>query len=53
MAITINTIPTLKGKEATNFVRKANANYSSKRAKIDFSKQVKSTKIILAKAKLK
>jgi len=53
MAITINTIPTLKGKEAKAFTKEAYANYSSKKETIDFSKQIKSTKKILAKAKLK
>lgn len=51
MAITIKSIPTLKTKEATLFVKKADA-IVSKRATVNFSKQVQATHLILKKAKM-
>ena len=52
MAIAIRTIPILSEKEANAFNEKANATYSRK-ASVDFSKEVKSTRSILSKAKLR
>ncbi|MDX8341771.1 hypothetical protein SLH46_21405 [Draconibacterium sp. IB214405] len=52
MAIAIKTIPTLKEEEAKAFTVKANASYTRK-ATVDFSKQVKSARSILSKAKLR
>jgi len=51
MAIAIKTIPTLSAKSAKAFDKKADASYSNK-ATVNFSKQVKSAKAILNKAKL-
>lgn len=51
MAISIKSVPTLKGKTAENFI--ANANKASeRRATVNFSKQVKSCTSILSKAKI-
>ena len=52
MAIAIKSIPTLKDNVAEVFVSKAEAS-SAKRAAINFSKQVESTKSILKKAKMR
>lgn len=52
MAIAIKTIPTLKENEAKAFNKKADATYSRK-ASVDFSKEVKSARTILSKAKLR
>ena len=52
MAIAIKSIPTLKEKDAEVFVSKAEAS-SSKRATVNFSKQVQSTKAILKKANMR
>jgi hypothetical protein len=52
MAIAIKSIPVLKQRTAKDFVKKANDSLS-RRASVDFSKQVLSTKRILEKAKLK
>jgi len=51
MAIYIKSIPTLKGRLALKFESIANDN-ASKRASIDFSKQVNEAKSILSKSKL-
>lgn len=51
MAISIKSVPTLKGKTAEKFITNANA-AREKRATIDFSKQVKSCASILSKAKI-
>lgn len=53
MAIAIKDIPTLTGKDAENFVEKADKNLNEKRNTIDFSKQVATAQRILNKAKLK
>lgn len=52
MAIAIKSIPTLKNDAAKAFVQNAEA-ASSKRATVNFSKQVASTRTILKKAKMK
>lgn len=52
MAIAIKTIPTLKEKEAKAFNAKADATLTHK-ASVDFSKEVKSARSILSKAKLR
>lgn len=52
MAIAIKSIPVLKQRTAKDFVKKANDSLS-RRASVDFSKQVVSAKRILEKAKLK
>lgn len=51
MAIAIKSIPTLKGKEARSFNKKADAAFS-KRATIDYSKQGRIARAILEKAKM-
>lgn len=51
MAMAINNIPVLKGKEAEEFIRKAKK-AEKERGTIDFSKQRAIMKTILAKAKL-
>lgn len=50
MAISIKSIPTLKGKEAERFVAKANE-ASEERGTVDFSRQIKMCAEILKKAK--
>jgi hypothetical protein len=50
MAITIKTIPTLKGESAVDFEKRAE-NKSKKRATIDFSKQARIAMAILEKSK--
>lgn len=50
MAIAIKSIPILKQRSARNFIKKANDSLS-KRATIDFSKQIDSARRILEKAK--
>lgn len=50
MAIAIKGIPTLKDKEAEDFVKKADIAVS-KKATVDFKKQYKSSISILKKAK--
>lgn len=52
MAIAIKSIPVLRGKLAEQFIDKAEKNLS-KRATIDFSKQVQIANRILEKAKMK
>lgn len=52
MAIAIKPVPTLKGKHASSFLTKIDANVKSL-SKNDFSNQIKSAENILAKAKLK
>ena len=52
MALVIKSIPVLQAKEATKFVRKADAN-SSNKGTVDFSAQIAQTSKILDKAKLK
>ena len=51
MAIAIKSIPTLKGNDARSFIRAANE-AESKRATIDFSRQAKTARSILGKAKM-
>ncbi|MBK9510798.1 MAG: hypothetical protein IPP61_02150 [Cytophagaceae bacterium] len=51
MALTIKGIPTLKSKEAKDFISRAEASIA-KKGSVDFSKQLESTKRILEKAKL-
>ena len=51
MALEIKAVPELKGKIASAFVKKANANVA-KKLLVDFSAQVKSAKNILDKAQL-
>ena len=51
MAIAIKTIPTLKEKEAKAFIEKASATYS-KKATVNFTKQVQTASAILAKANI-
>lgn len=51
MAIAIKSIPTLIEKDAKVFVKKAEATVS-KRATVNFSKQMKATQVILKKAKM-
>lgn len=51
MAIAIKTIPVLRDKVASAFVAKANQN-SSKKEKIDFSKQTSIASKILSKSKI-
>jgi hypothetical protein len=53
MAIAIKDIPTLKGKDAKQFVEKAEKNLNENRNTIDFTKQVEMAKRILEKVKLK
>jgi len=53
MAIDIKSIPVLEDKVASKFIEKADANYSDKKASIDFSKQVQSADNILSKSKAK
>ncbi|WP_300726663.1 hypothetical protein [uncultured Bacteroides sp.] len=50
MAIFIKTLPTLEGKVADRFYKKA-AQAESKRASVDFSREVQMTRAILAKSK--
>lgn len=52
MAIAIKSIPVLKQRTAKSFVKKANDSLS-RRASVDFSKQLESAKRILEKAKMK
>jgi hypothetical protein len=52
MASSIKSIPTLNGKAASSFQNKVEAS-QSKKATVDFSKQIKSSANILAKAKLR
>lgn len=52
MAIAIKSIPTLKNDAAKAFVQNAEAAVS-KRATVNFSKQIASTRSILQKAKMK
>ena len=52
MAITIKSIPVLKSEAAETFVKQTEQKVS-KRASVDFSKQVKSAQDILNKAKMK
>lgn len=49
MAITINSVPTLKANAAKRFIEKANRNSKNDKDRVDFSKQVKSAKMILKK----
>lgn len=51
MAIAIKSIPTLKGNDARSFIRAANE-AESKRATIDYSRQAKTARSILGKAKM-
>ena len=51
MALEIKSIPVLKNDAAEAFIKKAEANMS-KRATVDFSKQVISGRAILKKAKI-
>jgi hypothetical protein len=51
MAIAIKSIPTLKGNDAKSFVRAA-SKAESKRATIDYSRQAKTARSILGKAKM-
>lgn len=51
MAIAIKGIPTLRDKNAKDFVKKANRAVSRK-ASVDFKKQYKSSVSILKKAKI-
>jgi len=52
MAIEIKTIPVLENKTAERFISKAEKALS-KKGSVDFSKEVKSAKKILEKAKLR
>lgn len=52
MAIAIKSIPTLKNDDAKTFVKNAES-ATSKKASINFSKQVASTRSILKKFKTK
>lgn len=52
MAIAIKSIPTLTGKVAEAFVRKATS-AAKRKGSIDFSKQVLTANKILGKAKMK
>ena len=51
MALAIKSIPVLKNDAAEAFIKKAEANMS-KKATVDFSKQVISGRAILKKAKM-
>lgn len=51
MAIAIRPIPTLKGKEALDFVQAAEENYKQK-GSVDFSAQIRIANSILKKARL-
>lgn len=51
MAIEIKIIPTLKGKEAEQFVKEAEKAYEN-RGKIDFSEQVRQARKVLRKANM-
>ncbi len=51
MAIAIKQIPVLRGKEAAEFVKKAEQNVSKKHS-VDFSEQAKTARTIFAKAKI-
>ena len=53
MAHVIKDIPTLKGKEARDFMEKAEKTLNENRNTIDFTKQIETAKRILEKAKLK
>lgn len=52
MAIAIKSIPTLRKDAAKAFVQKAE-NTTSRRATVNFSKEIESTRTILRKAKMK
>jgi hypothetical protein len=52
MAIAIKSIPTLKNKTAKAFIKNAEV-ANSKKASVNFSNQVASTRSILKKAKMK
>ncbi|OAV72881.1 hypothetical protein Barb6_00725 [Bacteroidales bacterium Barb6] len=51
MAIPIRDLPTLTGKDAERFIKKANETYKRK-GTIDFSKEMENARIILANSKL-
>lgn len=52
MAIAIKSIPTLKKEDAKVFIQKAEATIS-KRATVNFSKQVQTSHVILKKANMR
>ena len=51
MAIYIKPVPTLRGYVADKFNRMAERNATSKRASVDFTEKVKTTRAILEKSK--
>ena len=51
MAIPINSIPALKGKEALDFVEAAESNYK-KKGSVDFSAKIRIADSILKKARI-
>jgi len=51
MAIPINSIPALKGKEALDFVEVAESNYK-KKGSVDFSAKIRVANSILKKARI-
>jgi len=52
MALAIQPIPVLKGKEADDFARRIDYNEKHNSGKINFAKQMKTLKSILSTAKL-
>ncbi|OAV69698.1 hypothetical protein Barb6XT_00334 [Bacteroidales bacterium Barb6XT] len=51
MAIPIRDLPTLTGRDAERFIKKANEAYKRK-GTVDFSKEMENARIILANSKL-
>lgn len=51
MAVYIKPVPTLYGRAAENFNRKADLNAKTRRASVDFTKQVEIARAILEKSK--
>jgi hypothetical protein len=52
MAIPIQTIPTLEGKQARSFLKLAHKNETERAGSLDFSRQFKALKKILSKSKI-
>jgi hypothetical protein len=52
MAIPIQTIPTLEGKQARSFLKLAHKNETERAGSLDFSRQFKVLKKILSKSKI-
>jgi hypothetical protein len=52
MAIPIQTIPTLEGKQARSFLKLAQKNETERAGTVDFSRQFKILKKVLSKSKI-